>query len=1181
MAIYLTLLFSLLITTSAFADDMLNTGGIFNKGLYVCDGSASNCLRAKQVNNQGGITNNGDGSVTFLGGSGSGNVGVGTVNYLPVYVGVSTLGPSSIVNVGGNVGIGTTLPEASLSVAGNIFPGTDSVSDLGSASAPLKRWRNLTLSRTLQISPGSSNISHLTMSSAALSGSSAATWIDLGGTYNTSGSPTAFKLNVTNTASGANSKLMDLQTSSSSVFNVEVGGNVGIGTARPDGLLVLDNGAGGGSGNRARFNMDTNTGGNRTLTFDKNPAFGSGGWGIRVNTTNTDGVGTLYLQSPSSTGVIGNIGIGTVGAISALVHIQSTAANDLLRLDDNGAGDISPFIVNQVGNVGIGTIDPKVSLDIVGPSTLQFRVSNTADDATLKNGYIQGRHYTNSEEDLLAMLIQSNTSASTLYVGGGSSVLNAATKLAFYTAANNTTLMGTEKMMIDSNGNVGIGTTVSAAYKTFVYGGDLAVGSPTGANVNSRLLVDGVERANIYGLAADSDLTIRSTPAAGGIRLQTGGSNNRVRIDENGNVGVGTVAPTGELVVSSTDANDLFRVEDNGAGDASPFVIKQDGNVGIGTSLATVPLVVGSTGVVVSLGDTTNTSTSMSIAGGRAFTGYDGTNAVLQGGSGKGVKLIVNNSTFGSGTVALFADSAGNVGISTTIPGNLFNVALSNGQIAQLNNGVNASGIWGTNLGLLSQSSQAQITTNGSLPLVFFTGGTQNSMTAGTERMRLDSSGNFGIGTASPLNALDVAGINLGLNRPSVSSLLMSNGNGDPRSVYYSSPGYTGNQWQVGMDNTANTFIVSQATSTGDITENTRLSIMNGGNVGIGTLAGNALLDVSSTAAQNLVRINDNGTGDASPFLIDQNGNVGVGSTAPGQALDVQGTVRTTGFVLTTSPSNGYVLTSDANGVGSWQVAGAGSGPWSSATGQIYPVTITDNVGIGTSSASAELEISSTAANDLFRVNDNGPGDGSAFIVDQSGNVAIGSSVASSKVVINDTSGGINLLRLQSGAGVNPINTVVNSQGYWGVGANPDGATQFYIKQASTSADKPLKIDSNSTSTTLGGGSVLNADNINTTDDNYASINLGLSRIGNKYYETRTKGRLEFATFDGAAYQTSLYLSGTNVGIGSASPGTTLDVQGTVRISTGTAGQATCWKADKTLGQCTSAVGAGGACTCS
>jgi hypothetical protein len=45
------------------------------------------------------------------GGSGSGNVGIGTVNYMPVYVGISTLGPSNMVHVAGNIGIDGTPTE--------------------------------------------------------------------------------------------------------------------------------------------------------------------------------------------------------------------------------------------------------------------------------------------------------------------------------------------------------------------------------------------------------------------------------------------------------------------------------------------------------------------------------------------------------------------------------------------------------------------------------------------------------------------------------------------------------------------------------------------------------------------------------------------------------------------------------------------------------------------------------------------------------------------------------------------------------------------------------------------------------------------------------------------------------------------------------------------------------------
>jgi hypothetical protein len=44
--------------------------------------------------------------------------------------------------------------------------------------------------------------------------------LDLAGTWNTSGTPTAIKLNVTNTASNAASLLMDLQVGGTSQFKV-------------------------------------------------------------------------------------------------------------------------------------------------------------------------------------------------------------------------------------------------------------------------------------------------------------------------------------------------------------------------------------------------------------------------------------------------------------------------------------------------------------------------------------------------------------------------------------------------------------------------------------------------------------------------------------------------------------------------------------------------------------------------------------------------------------------------------------------------------------------------------------------------------------------------------------------------------------------------------------------------
>lgn len=60
----------------------------------------------------------------------------------------------------------------------------------------------------------------------ALDGSSATSSLEMSVFWDTSGNPTAIKLNVTNTASGASSKLMDLQVDSSSKASISKAGNM-------------------------------------------------------------------------------------------------------------------------------------------------------------------------------------------------------------------------------------------------------------------------------------------------------------------------------------------------------------------------------------------------------------------------------------------------------------------------------------------------------------------------------------------------------------------------------------------------------------------------------------------------------------------------------------------------------------------------------------------------------------------------------------------------------------------------------------------------------------------------------------------------------------------------------------------------------------------------------------------
>lgn len=81
----------------------------------------------------------------------------------------------------------------------------------------------------------------LRTSGQSLSGSQAQSLIDASATWNTTGTPTAVKVNVTDTASNAASLLADLQVGGSSVFSVNKGGRASTtGYALASGGIITD-----------------------------------------------------------------------------------------------------------------------------------------------------------------------------------------------------------------------------------------------------------------------------------------------------------------------------------------------------------------------------------------------------------------------------------------------------------------------------------------------------------------------------------------------------------------------------------------------------------------------------------------------------------------------------------------------------------------------------------------------------------------------------------------------------------------------------------------------------------------------------------------------------------------------------------------------------------------------------
>lgn len=161
--------------------------------------------------------------------------GAATTRYLDILIGSTTATITAKGSAGDTLALrgGTSSNNATLSLGGANNLGTlaRNIADANtvftvtqshaSATGDIQDWANSGGIVASILQNG-----QLSLTPTSLGGSLATSALDIAQTWNTTGSPTAIKLNITNTASGAAANLMDLQVGGVSQFRVTKAGDI-------------------------------------------------------------------------------------------------------------------------------------------------------------------------------------------------------------------------------------------------------------------------------------------------------------------------------------------------------------------------------------------------------------------------------------------------------------------------------------------------------------------------------------------------------------------------------------------------------------------------------------------------------------------------------------------------------------------------------------------------------------------------------------------------------------------------------------------------------------------------------------------------------------------------------------------------------------------------------------------
>ena len=518
----------------------------------------------------------------------------------------------------------------------------------------------------------------------------------------------------------------------------------------------------------------------------------------------TDRVGIGTSTPASLLHVAGNL---TIESTSPTIFLTDTDNNSDFRINNsNGLFEIrdvtnttTRFAIKSDGKVGIGTTAQVTPLEVAysDANASDFTTSASLHDGTnvdLIAGMLKNSGSGNSEVGLLfesgdTQFVQWSINA--IKTGSFVGDLAFRTRTAGQTAA--------ERMRIDSSGNVGIGTdspasllhvdgdvTISDASPSILFNDD--AGSPqnpdykiqvnTGnfvinddTNSETRLLIDSSGRLGIGTTSPAAKLHATDTAATVACLQRTSST---------ANVALRFQNDTSSMFCGLTSTATGFAIDDDNDLGSGPmfFVRRSDGNVGVGTATPDVDFHI-SGGSSVSKIESTSSGSSARLIIKSANNTYTGIHFGDDADDDVGRIRYYHNTDhmhFSTGaSERMRIDSSGNVGIGTTSPGGSLDIG------GNTDNNIQAVMTRASDTSFQVQfrnesTSNTPNSASGKLGLFynainiagmqFHRGvgvgpGNLSFTTGGTERMRLTSTGNIGVGLDNPTSLFQVYGSGL------------------------------------------------------------------------------------------------------------------------------------------------------------------------------------------------------------------------------------------------------------------------------------------------------------------------------------------------------------------------------------------------------------------------------------